>query len=63
MITKPCPFCGKLIAPESLICSHCLVANPFVKAARRERFRNVLVFITVAFLLVALMVLLYLERL
>ncbi|HBJ6432029.1 TPA: hypothetical protein LC301_003533 [Salmonella enterica subsp. enterica serovar Veneziana] len=32
-----------MINPESLICSHCRIVNPFVKAYRREKAKNVLV--------------------
>ncbi|EPK8086610.1 hypothetical protein NPI27_001502, partial [Citrobacter freundii] len=41
MITKPCPFCGKLITLHALMCPHCQTVNPFVKAVKRERFKNV----------------------
>ena len=41
MITKPCPFCGKLITLHALMCQHCQTVNPFVKAVKRERFKNV----------------------
>ncbi|HCM58017.1 DUF2116 family Zn-ribbon domain-containing protein [Citrobacter freundii] len=52
MITKPCPYCGKLITPESLVCSHCRKVNPFVKASRREKAKNVLVIALVASFLI-----------
>ncbi|VDZ61199.1 Uncharacterised protein [Citrobacter freundii] len=40
MITKPCPFCGKLITLHALMCPHCQTVNPFVKAVKRERFKK-----------------------
>ena len=52
MIIKPCHYCGKLIKPESLVCSHCRIVNPFVKASRREKAKNVLVIALVAAFLI-----------
>ncbi|EFN9195180.1 DUF2116 family Zn-ribbon domain-containing protein [Escherichia coli] len=52
MITKPCPYCGKLINPESLVCCHCQIVNPFVKASKTEKAKNVLVVALVAAFLI-----------
>ncbi|EDF5516058.1 DUF2116 family Zn-ribbon domain-containing protein [Salmonella enterica] len=48
-ILKPCPFCGKLIYPETDVCDFCQTVSPFVKARRREKIRFLFAILIIIF--------------
>lgn len=37
-----CPDCGELICPEANICRYCQSVDPFGKARRRDKARNIM---------------------
>lgn len=52
-LLKPCPDCGGLIRPQAEDCRYCHSEEPFKKARRREKIRNMLVIIVLAISLAA----------
>ncbi|WP_409450361.1 DUF2116 family Zn-ribbon domain-containing protein [Cedecea neteri] len=53
-LLKPCPDCGKLICPDATLCDYCNSKNPFERARRRDRIRNVVAVIVISAFLIAL---------
>lgn len=55
-ILKPCPDCGELICPQAMNCDHCASADPFGKARRKDKQRNIIsVILAVLCLIVAIL--------
>lgn len=52
-LLKPCPECGKLIDPQAMNCCYCHSTDPFGKARRKEKIRNMLVIFVLTICLAA----------